>query len=440
MLSAPPGSPRTRTILLIILGVGLALHIVSAIGVYHFRPESISTTPDPLDYRLAALNLLDYGTFSFAPPEYQAPQLLRTPGYPFLLAGTYLLDHRSGLAMILLQSLMLAFMGWLLFRLLLAFRVPETISLVLVALYILEPFQWLYTLQTMTETTASLLMLGLFVAALVGKGIHTHARAVLYGVGLGLLVLVKPSATMWLPFLVLLVLLPQGAWRTRAVRLVIASLFLVATLLPWMIRNESLTDHFVVSSSGTYALIEFAGTPSTTPTHFWDVVKMVEYNGHTNQVWYGYTTNAYPMLVAGEHAILAHLDYRWFITRQLVCTPHVWFGFLHRYNQESLGHDYGLIASFVLGPNAGRDALLLKLDVLVWALALALFLLGTFSLLRDAAFRWRFLPLLGIVLAAVLINFCAAWVRVLLPLYPIVFVGVGAGIHALMRLRGAHAK
>jgi 4-amino-4-deoxy-L-arabinose transferase-like glycosyltransferase len=440
MLASPSISPRTRTILFIILGCALVLHVVSAVGVYAFRPESISTTPDPLDYRLAALNLLDHGTFSFAPPEYNAPQLLRTPVYPLLLAGTYLLDGRSGLAIVLLQSIMLAVMGWLLFWLLLAFRVPERISLALVALYLVEPLQWLYTLHTMTETTASLLMLGLFVFALVGRGIDTLPRAILFGVGLGLLVLVKPSVMMWLPFLLLLVLVARGTWRARTIRIALAALLLVATLTPWVIRNEALTGYPVVSSSGTYALIEFAGTASTTPAHFWDVVMMAEYNGHTNQVWYGYTTNAYPMLVAGKQAILEHLDYRRFVTRQLVCAPHVWFGFWHRYNQESLGHDYGLITSFVLGPNDARDAALLKIDILIWALALALFLLGTFSLLRDPTRRWRYVPLVGMLLAAIFVNFCAAWVRVLLPLYPIIFVGAGVGIGELMRLRRQHTQ
>jgi hypothetical protein len=211
--SLPTVSARTKKILFILLAVALAVHVVSDIGVYVFRPESISTTPDPLDYRLAALNLLAHHTFSIAPAALGTHEMLRTPVYPALLAGTYLLDGQTGLAMVLLQSLMLVLMGWLLFWLLKAFRVPDTLALVLTGLYLFEPLQWLYTLHTMTETLASLLMLALLAGALVGKGIHDWSRAALFGVGLGLLIFEKPSALMWAPFLLALVLLADGSWR-----------------------------------------------------------------------------------------------------------------------------------------------------------------------------------------------------------------------------------
>ena len=425
--------PGTRRWLLIILGVALVLHLLSSFAVYSFRPESISTTPDPLDYRLAALNLIEYHQFSFASPEYDAPQLLRTPVYPFFLAGTYLLDGKTGLVMILLQSFMLVVMGWLLFRLLNAFRVSDKIALVLVTIYLVEPLQWLYTLHTMTETFASFLILVLITSALVGKGINDWSRAALYGVGLGLTVLVKPSAMMWLPFLLLLVLCAPGDWRSRVVRIAIAGLFLVFTLTPWMIRNFELTGHPVVSSSGTYAIIEFASTPETLPSTFWNVVKIAEYNGHTNQVWYAYTANAYPMLVAGKKDVIAHLDYSSFITKQLACAPSVWFGFIKLENQRSYGHEYSLIANFVAGANASRDAFLNKVDTTIWALALLLTLLGIFLMLRDSRSAWRFLPLLGMLLAAIFINFCAAWARVLIPLYPVVLVAIGVSVTFLTR-------
>lgn len=419
-----------RKVLLIILGCALVLHLFSDIGVYALRPQSISTTPDPLDYRLAALSILHYGEFSFAPPSFHAPQLLRTPIYPFILAGTYLLDGQSGLAMIILQSFLLVAMGWLLFKLLIAFRVPEKISLVLVALYLLEPFQWLYTLQTMTETLASFFVLALIAAALVGKGISNWSRAALYGIGLGVLMLEKPSAEMWIPFLLVLVLFAAGNWRTRFMRVGIALVMFFFTLSPWIIRNYELTGYPVVSSSSEYALIEFAGTPGTAtwPSDFRDVVMMASYNGHSNEVWYAYTTASYGELVAADRAILAQLNYPWFVERQLACAPSIWFGFINQKDQESYGHEYSLIADFVAGTNALRDAFINKIDTIIWSLVLVLSALGTFLLLRDSSTRWRFLSLLGMLFAALLVNDCAAWVRVLLPVYPVIFVATGAGV------------
>lgn len=409
-----------------------------------FRTQSISTTPDPLDYRLAALNILHYGQFSFASPEYNAPQMLRTPVYPFLLAGTYMLDGETGLVMILLQSLMLVGMGWMLFKLLIMFRVSEKVSLVLIALYLFEPLQWLYTLHTMTETLASFLILALITAALTGKGISDWSRAALYGIGLGIAVLEKPSVMMWVPFLLLLLLTASDAWRTRFSRVGIAILLFGMTLSPWVIRNYELSGSAVVSSASTFApIFMYTGIPDIvtpdyrddklTPSTFWDVVKMAGYNGHTNQVWYSYTTGAYASLVAANHAIFAHLDYLSFAEHQLACAPSVWFGFTHTVTQESLGHEYGLIATFVAGPNAKRDAALLATDLAVWGLALALTLFGTFLLVRDSLWRWCFLPLLGMLLATVFVNFCASWVRMLLPLYPVIFVAIGVGVTFLMR-------
>jgi 4-amino-4-deoxy-L-arabinose transferase-like glycosyltransferase len=405
-----------------------------------FRTQSISTTPDPLDYRLAALNILHHGQFSFAPPEYNAPQLLRTPVYPFLLAGTYLFDGETGLVMIILQSLMLVGMGWLLFYLLLVFRVPEKISLVLVALYLFEPLQWLYTLHTMTETTSSLLVLALITGALVGRRVSDFSRAALYGIVLGLAVLVKPSVMMWVPFLLLLVLCTTQTWRVRFVHIGIALALFVFTLTPWMIRNAHLTGAPVVSSSSNYALVfMFSGIPDIVlpghrdnilPATYWDVVKMAEYNGHSNQVWYAYTTNAYESLVAANHAILKHLDYFSFISHQLACVPQAWFG--NTYGDEHW-HEYDLITSFILGPNAMRTKIISATDLVIWTAVLLFTLLGSFLLIRERKLRYLFLPLLFMLCATVFVNYCASWVRMLLPVYPVIFVATGVGVTFLLQ-------
>jgi 4-amino-4-deoxy-L-arabinose transferase-like glycosyltransferase len=427
-----PVTAHAKKILLIILGCALALHILSDVGVYAFRPQSISTTPDPLDYRLAALNILHYGEFSLAPPSFHAPQLLRTPAYPFILAGTYMLDGDSGLAMIILQSFMLVAMGWLLFKLLIAFRVQEEIALVLVALYLLEPFQWFYTLLTMTETTASLIMLALITSTLVGNGINNWSRAALYGIGIGLAILVKPSVEMWAPFLLLLVLFSFGTWRARFIHIGIVILMMFATLSPWIIRNYELTGSPIVSSSGEFNLILFAGTPATVPVAYWNVVTMASYNGHTNKIWYAYTTGAYPMLVTTEHAVLLHANYLSLATQQISCAPTVWFGNLYKQDQEAYGHEYGLIAGFVLGPSTTRDRFLFVIDIIIWTLILILSVIGTFLLVRDSSTRWRFLPLLGMLFVTVFINYCASWVRMVLPLYSVICIATGVGVTFIM--------
>lgn len=424
-------NPRMQRLVLGVLGVAFAIHLVSAVGVFMLRPEAISTTPDPLDYRLAALNILNHGVFSIAPPEFEAPEMLRTPLYPAILAATYALDGESGLGIVLLQSLMLIVAAALLFKILTAFRVSENIALVLMTVYLFEPLQWLYTLHTMTETLTSLLVLVLLAGVFVGKGIHSFPRAALYGIGLGLLVLQKPSAMMWIPFLLLLVLIAQGTWRERVVRVLVAVLVCVLTLVPWMLRNYELSGAFTVSSSSAYNFIYFTGTPDTVPAEYYQTVTDIGYNGHTNVVWYAYTTDAYDMLQETKRDLLARTNYVELVTRQLMCAPTVWFGFLEKNNEESYGHGYGLMASFVAGPNETRDQLILKFDVIAWTLALLLTLAGAVLLLRDRVLRWKVLPLFAMLGATIFINFCASWVRVLLPMYPVILIAVGVALTAL---------
>lgn len=424
---APLATPQARKWLIVLLVVALAAHVLVDIAVFALKPQSISTTPDPLDYRLAALNLLDHHQFSFATPEFHAPQLLRTPGYPFLLAGTYLLDGRTGLAMILLQSVLLCVMGYLLFLLLRNFHVSEKIALALIAIYLFEPLQWLYSLHTMTETSASFLMLLLATAALV-YGIRSWRTAALYGIGMGALLLIKPSAEVWIPFLAVLLLAKCGISKATLLRVIISLFACALTILPWMVRNEHLTGHLVLSSSGPFNFILFAGTPETVPPAYWDVVTMASYNGHQNQVWYAYTADAYPMLIASQRNILAHVSYASLVMRQLAYAPSVWFGYVRVQNQEAYGHEYSLLADFIAGRHMRRDAAINIVDTVLWSLALALTMAGTWLLLADRTLRWCYLPLLAILLSIIFLNFTSAWSRMLLPAYPAVFVAMGVAL------------
>tara|TARA_R110000824_G_scaffold401771_1_gene615929 strand:+ start:583170 stop:584423 length:1254 start_codon:yes stop_codon:yes gene_type:complete len=414
------------------------------VGVFLIKPESISTTPDPLDYRLAAIQILDNQHFSFAAPEFDAPQLLRTPLYPALLAGTYLLDGRTGLVMILIQSLSLVLMAFLLFRILIRLRVPDNIALLLTTLYLFEPLQWLYSLHTMTETFSSLVLLVLVYLVIVPSSIRGKCLSALFGVGLAVIVLMKPSGTMWIPFMLMMLGAIPGSFHERMKRLLIACFFLVLVLSPWVIRNYNLTGYPVISSSGPFNFILFAGTSETQPDEYWDVVTMASYNGHSNQVWYAYTTNAYPMLLETQKTILEKADMTSLIMRQIAYAPVVWFGFLTKHNEESYGHAYGMIATFIFGDLGSRYAgTLLILDVMFWSVALVLFLYGSVLLARLKDIRWLYLPLFGMVAATVFINFQASWVRVMLPMYPILAIAAGialARIFAYFQFKGTHAK
>jgi hypothetical protein len=184
----------------------------------------------------------------------------------------------------------------------------------------------------------------------------------------------------------------------------------------------------VLSSSGPFNFILFAGTPETVPSAYWDVITMAGYNSHQNQIWYAYTTDAYPMLLQAQHQILEQTFLMPLVLRQLVYAPSVWFGFVSPQHQEAYGHEYSLLADLVAGVNARRDAFINAVDTALWAVALLLVAVGSAMLMIDRAFRWRYLPLLCITFTIVFINFAAAWTRMLLPAYPVLFIAMGVAL------------
>jgi hypothetical protein len=141
------------------------------------------------------------------------------------------------------------------------------------------------------------------------------------------------------------------------------------------------------------------------------------------------------MLVASSSEIRATLDYGSAIYKQLMCAPKVWFGFTNPVNEQSYGHQYSLLAGFVLGGNEARDNVINFTDTLLWSLALPTVVLGAFLLLRNKNTRYQFAPLLVLLLATIFINYCHAWARVLLPVYPVIFIALGAGLTFMLKAR-----
>ena len=405
----------------ILLSVALVVHILSAVGVATLRPESISTTPDPLDYRLAALNLIEHRAFTLAPPEASAPELLRTPGYPLFLAGTYMLDGKTGILIVLLQSGMLILMGWLLFMLLRAFAIGERTAFAFVTLYLFEPLQWLYTLHTMTETVTSLLLLGLVTLAYCGRGVTTWGRAAAFGLGTGLLVLVKPSALMWLPFLLFILVISSS--KSRIIKLGIAVTCVALVLAPWMARNYLLVGEPILSSSSAFNLVRGLGNREE-GSSLGGIIARISDHGHAYTVHAGFTAPGYASVKEGYAHLVAREGIGVLAVRQLACAPKVWFG-----------HEYALIAGLALGAHQPPAALVEMVDTVLWALVLALALVGASTLVYNPGTRWRILPLLGMLVAAIALNACLSWSRMLIPLYSVISLCAAAGVHFLLRSR-----
>src|SRR5262245_58183317 len=122
--------PSLARLTMMRVGATVALLLVIQLGVaawvHRHDPES-PLAPDSPSYERSALALLDDHRFWTAPGS-GAPEIHRTPAYPALIAGSYLVFGSHAAAIILVQLLMngamLTLVGWLVGRVDVAARLP----------------------------------------------------------------------------------------------------------------------------------------------------------------------------------------------------------------------------------------------------------------------------------------------------------------------------
>lgn len=188
-------------------------------------------------------------------------RILRTPGFPLLLAASICLFGDSVFA----ASLMMAALGtaccWLTFRLAerLFDRATAFCALLLTAF---SPLQIGSNVQILSETwfTLWVLLSLLSLVPLLWPGPRASGKprcdltglagGLWSGIVTGLGVLVRPGWILWPAIVILLVQLTPGA-RGRWQRIVLAGVFCVAcwlVLVPWAARNYQVSGHWIHTS------------------------------------------------------------------------------------------------------------------------------------------------------------------------------------------------
>lgn len=187
----------------------------------------------------------DYSIYT--PPR----QVLRTPGFPLLLATSILVFGKSVFA----ASVVMAVVGtgccWLTW--LLARRVTsEAVANVALLIVAVSPLQIGSNVQILSETLfsfgllACLVPLTKLVQAQVGL---TVGKSFVAGMLTGLTTLVRPGWILWPWFSSLLVMIwSRQTWTRRIlhVSLIFAGCYLA--LLPWAWRNHNVTGHWIFTS------------------------------------------------------------------------------------------------------------------------------------------------------------------------------------------------
>lgn len=242
---------RQSLILLSLLLLALSLRVGAAIAVdrhvsnagRQFLIEGDANGYWELAQKIASGQ--DYSIYS--PPR----QVLRTPGFPLLLAASILLFGKN----IFVASLVMAVVGtvccWLTW--LLARRVTnETVANLALLIVAISPLQIGSNVQILSETLFSLGLLACLIplTKLVDEHAElTAANSFFAGILTGLTTLVRPGWILW-PWASSLLVMTSSRqpWirRILSVTLIFAGCYLA--LLPWAWRNHNVTGHWIFTS------------------------------------------------------------------------------------------------------------------------------------------------------------------------------------------------
>jgi hypothetical protein len=214
------------------------------IGAVYPRNHGAVLLFDSGSYLRPAQALLSLGKFSLSPSQPSVPEIVRTPGYPALIAGVYAIAGERLWLLAVVNALLVAGTGVLVYRLT-ASIAGATAGTAAVVLYCLEPSTFHYGTVVMSEipfTFCLALALWFLHRVLLERRLLPTVGA---GALLGIATLVRPILTFAiLPVVVtagaLLLLAHAGFRRT----LLLAAVFAGSTLVvitPWQVRNRKLT-------------------------------------------------------------------------------------------------------------------------------------------------------------------------------------------------------
>lgn len=251
--------PRNRVSEAIVL-TGLLLKLL-LLASLHPRIPGMVLAPDSPTYVRPARALLLHGTFSPTPEAAPAPEVVRTPGFPLLVAGVYAVAGERPWLVAAVNAFLCAgtalLVGWLAQGL-----GGARAGTAAVLLFSLEPSTFHSSTTVMSETLFTfLLFLAAWVLCREGPEPLGLARALAAGAALGAATLVRPVLH---PFLLPAVLgVGIGAWAAR--RSVLAAARAAAAFgLPlallvggWQLRNWLRAGDATFSHVGNAALYFF---------------------------------------------------------------------------------------------------------------------------------------------------------------------------------------
>ena len=436
---------RILTIMGIALLLRVLLPIASTIAVGN---EGAFLFPDSKGYLRPAEELLRTGRFA----NDGSPEIMRTPGYPILLAPGILLGKPVPVT-IALQVVLSLLTVWLVYRITVQIFENENAAAAAALLYALEPLSILYTTLVLTETLFALLVATFFFClADYFKRRQALGTLLLAALALSASVYVRP-VSYYLPILVTLALLPALLVRFRKIKYALHALVFLAVsfglVAAWQVRNRVETGYRGFSAVSDLNLYLYQGASARAKAEgvpFQEVQRRLRlFEGHPEQSSWTEAQRSEVMRREGVRMILRHpLAYA---TIHLGGMMRVLFDpgsvdYLKIF--QSYPRQGGLLANIADRGLASVVFGLIRGNPLVFWLQLfffvllaacyALALLGLFS--RSRAGLWDRIALVAIIAYFVLISGGPhGYSRFRHPAMPFLCVLAGYGLHFLARRR-----
>jgi 4-amino-4-deoxy-L-arabinose transferase-like glycosyltransferase len=229
---------RIRSVLRTILLVAFALR-ASVAGLALARHTT--DAPDSESYLTPAHALIAWGRFE----RHGAPELIRTPGYPVLVAIGDAVGHTRAVTLSF-QVALGVFTVWLVWVLARTAGLGESVALGAAALYCVEPLAVVFTARLLTETlfTCVVVALSLTLTRWAGGGKRTDLVAA--GALLALGALVRPVLYYAPPVVTVVIIVMQlrrGSWRRAIVDGLLVFGVAAVPIAAWRARNASVAGY-----------------------------------------------------------------------------------------------------------------------------------------------------------------------------------------------------
>ncbi len=253
--TSTPRQSRQTHIQLGILLVILLLRLLLTIPLYEEPHRTFYA--DSRHYVAIAERFLEGQAYRWRAEE--KTELLRTIGYPLMVAITYIVLGVNFANVALVQLVIGGLICLMIYDLVRRFA-SQKAGFIAGLIYALDPASTLWATAVLSETLfAFFVTLTIYALARWYKS-DRYKWLILAGISAGLAPLVRPIGQLLLPFLAFFILIRRFRFRPFRIEFrrfyqAFLFVFLAALILvPYALRNYFLWDQFTISSTGTYTL------------------------------------------------------------------------------------------------------------------------------------------------------------------------------------------